>query len=116
MDIFESPCNDVSDVKGDQPSNFLFAQDGISVYGFESNTGLKIVIGCHARGDITAQLIEVSELLTFTNNEIFGDIHRAYLRVVCSPFGDRSGKLETTFGKKLEDIVKAWNERNNETI
>ncbi|CDK27973.1 unnamed protein product [Kuraishia capsulata CBS 1993] len=103
LDIFESPFYE----RAPKGGNLLFIQDGIYVYGFETNTGLKIVLGTSEK--------EISEDALA---EVFKDIHKAYLRLICNPF--RSSKdivsIENpTFDKRIKDIVTKWNGAAAET-
>lgn len=61
LDIFESPFHESLALDN---NNLLFVQDGISVYGFETNTGLKIIIGTASKENISEELFKVSALLS----------------------------------------------------
>lgn len=80
----------------------LFIQDLVAVYGCESNTGLKIVVGTLPRNNVATELQP-----TFLN------LHREYVRLVCNPFlayaGEAAVDDNPRFDKRVQAIVDAWN-------
>jgi hypothetical protein len=93
----------------------LFIQDNISVFGFETSNGVKIIVGL-------ANTNELEEL-----NSLFRSIHKCYIRSVCNPFNTmKFGHLEddaaqgnvlqsTTFDNNIATIVAEWNNTNSKT-
>ncbi|CEP24752.1 hypothetical protein BN1211_5664 [Cyberlindnera jadinii] len=81
--------------------SLMFVQDGINVYGYETNTGLKILIGTDGELDQSYETI-------------FKQIHRIYLGLLLNPFntGDSSSSTPTfnhgTISTKIEGIVNQW--------
>lgn len=104
LDVFSSPIS--LSLKEHQTDGvlLLFIQDDVSVYGFETNNGLKIVVGM---GD--------EEPAMSTVKTLFSSIHKRYLRTICNPFSDLSGStnenlLQTpSFDKGIGQIVSEWN-------
>ncbi|ODV85862.1 hypothetical protein CANARDRAFT_22648 [[Candida] arabinofermentans NRRL YB-2248] len=87
--------------------NLLFVQDGIFIFGYETNTGLKIVVGA-SRKENELEMNNQDGL-----NRIFREIHKAYLSLICNPFKNiDSGNDEivnSVFDKKIKKIVDTWN-------
>lgn len=90
----------------------LLVQDNVTVYGYESNTGLKIIIGfnnqAHIKKDET-QLMPLRELVL--------SIHKVYVKTICNPFKDLATDLDEEqilqtpkFDKSIKDIVDRWND------
>ncbi|ODV59495.1 Tca17p [Ascoidea rubescens DSM 1968] len=108
LDIFlsnffsDSSSNDkASGFSNSNTSKLLFVQDGISVYGYESNTGLKIVIGTSS-----------NEISNKNLDLLFKNIHKAYLGLICNPFQSLDEKSLVTsknFEAKIKCIVDSWN-------
>ncbi|KAK6455280.1 Sedlin, N-terminal conserved region-domain-containing protein [Scheffersomyces xylosifermentans] len=91
----------------------LFIQDEIAVYGYETNNGLKIVVGLSNSPSIN----ETDSRHSLKN--LFLDIHRCYLRTICNPFNNLSGDVDinendtalqtSTFDNNIKKIVNQWN-------
>ncbi|GME76611.1 unnamed protein product [Ambrosiozyma monospora] len=115
LDIFESPFASLPAQQQQYAASankiyqLLFVQDGIFVFGQETNTGLKIVLGC-SRKENDDVALQSSEGL----NPVFKDVHRAYLRLICNPFrstDDVDQEIENPrFDKRVKEIVNNWNE------
>lgn len=87
LDIFASPSSlslreqqqqsqqQQSNNKGDLNTILLFIQDQIMVYGYETNNGLKIIIG-----------FDQNYQINFKNlDKLFLNIHKCYLRTIFNP-------------------------------
>lgn len=69
LDVFLSPL-----YTGEPGSpSLLFTQDATSIYGYETNTGLRILVAVN--GELTGY------------DALFKKLHRVYLGMVVSPFG-----------------------------
>lgn len=79
----------------------LVVQDQVTVYGYETSTGFKIVIGLDNDHKIPEKLIK----------ELFLEVHGKYLKTICNPFlEENTDALQTgSFDKKVKMIVKNWN-------
>lgn len=81
----------------------LVVQDDVSVYGYESNTGLKIIVGFDNNTKTTEQNIY----------DLIKAIYKFYIKTVCNPFvevGNNPDILQThSFDKNIEAIVIKWN-------
>lgn len=104
LDVFSSPISLSLREQNTDGVLLLFIQDDVSVYGFETNNGLKIVVGM---GDEEPAMATVKTL--------FSSIHKRYLRTICNPFSDLSGgtsddKLLQTasFDDGISRIVSEW--------
>lgn len=87
----------------------LFIQDNISVFGYETSNGVKIIVG----------LANTNELEGL--NSLFRSIHKSYVRCVCNPFnnmkfnhlddaGAQDNVLQSaTFDHNITSIVAKWN-------
>lgn len=138
LDVFESPfCPPTATAMEGKPS-LLFVQDGILVYGSETQTGLKVVIGCsryhptqkeddstkddnddivkdpnslgNIEGFANTDVIEVNDL-----TEITTDIRKEYLRYTCNPFMDVDGEMEihnAKFDKNIKRIIDEFNSKH----
>ncbi|SGZ52995.1 CIC11C00000004764 [Sungouiella intermedia] len=105
LDVFTSPIS--LSLKEQQQSDgvlLLFIQDDVSVYGLETNNGLKIVVGM---GDEEPAMASVKTL--------FSNIHKRYLRTICNPFSSLGGGnnnddlLQTaSFDQGISQIVSEW--------
>lgn len=104
VDVFASPVS--LNLREQQQSDgvlLLFIQDDVTVYGLETNNGLKIVVG--TRGDDAPSVLLKA---------LFSKIHKCYLKTICNPFssfGDLGGEevLQTPrFDKSIADIVAEW--------
>ncbi|OWB57700.1 hypothetical protein B5S28_g3666 [[Candida] boidinii] len=103
LDIFESPYFEPNKIKDN--CNLLFVQDGVYVFGFESNTGLKIILGTSRKE---------SEILNSDLSIVFKEIHKSYLRLICNPFksiDDTSTIENKNFDKRIFNIVENWNSK-----
>lgn len=106
LDVFLSPVS--LSLREQQQSDgvlLLFIQDDVTVYGLETNSGLKIVVGT---GEEEPAMTRIKQL--------FSSIHKCYLKTICNPFSDFStgasndGMLQTPrFDKDLLGIVSGWN-------
>lgn len=76
LDIFSAPVSLSSRESLPDGVILLFVQDDVAVYGMESNSGLKIVVGTNEEMDPGALL------------RLFRRLHRAYVRTVCNPFSE----------------------------
>ncbi|CAK9439859.1 uncharacterized protein LODBEIA_P39590 [Lodderomyces beijingensis] len=84
LDIFLSPTSlalreQQSQQQGDDQYDgvlLLFIQDQVMVYGYESNNGLKIIVGVDQ-----AISVDVRRL-----RKLINDVYRLYLRILCNPF------------------------------
>lgn len=79
-------------------------QDDVTVYGYESNTGLKILIGFDNVSSVTPKDLK----------GLFGDVHKVYIKTICNPFlevgGEEGEVLQTpTFDKRIKELVTKWN-------
>ncbi|KAK9374092.1 Sedlin, N-terminal conserved region-domain-containing protein [Lipomyces chichibuensis] len=85
----------------DSDFGLLFVQDGMAMYGWMTNTGVKIVLG-FASGEIIGSEIR----------SIFRAIHFAYISLVCNPFytmDERRPIHSRKFDINIGRIVNAWN-------
>ncbi|KAK9237503.1 Sedlin, N-terminal conserved region-domain-containing protein [Lipomyces kononenkoae] len=85
----------------DSDFGLLFVQDEIAMYGWMTNTGVKIVLG-FASGEIIGSEIR----------SIFRAIHFAYISLVCNPFysvDERRPIHSRKFDINVRRIVDAWN-------
>ncbi|KAK9485590.1 Sedlin, N-terminal conserved region-domain-containing protein [Lipomyces starkeyi] len=85
----------------DSDFGLLFVQDGMAMYGWMTNTGVKIVLG-FASGEIIGSEIR----------SIFRAIHFAYISLVCNPFytvDERRPIHSRKFDINVRRIVDAWN-------
>jgi len=108
LDVFDSPFMPAAETepKAGRTYNLLFVHDGVFVFGQETNTGMKIVLGCSREEHTTDQ----SER---NLNGVFKKVNRAYLRLVCNPF-ITSEKIDSEienvqFDRSISDIVARWN-------
>lgn len=94
----------------------LFIQDDVAVYGYETNNGLRIVVGfsdevTDGNGDTPS--VRPSRIL----KDLFLRIHKYYLKVKCNPFTavdeDESELLtkSASFGRGITSIVDSWNKK-----
>lgn len=104
LDVFSSPV--ALSLREQQQSNgilLLFIQDNVTVYGMETNNGLKIVVGM---GKDEPAMADVKSL--------FASIHKCYLKTICNPFSNLSDNndsiLQTPrFDKDIAKIAAGWN-------
>lgn len=100
LDIFLSPF-----YEGDQGVPvLLFIQDGINIYGYETNTGLKILIGSST---------EIDESFEF----IFKKLHKLYLNLIVNPFQNNDlsqiNVNEKNMTIKVNKIIDEWDTKYN---
>ncbi|GMM36381.1 hypothetical protein DASC09_037060 [Saccharomycopsis crataegensis] len=127
LDVFSSALYEPSSV--DQNCSLLFVEDGISVYGYETNTGLKIVVGTATHGAGARGAGVISEESGGSGNGggfigvgggdvgksldgIFKNIHKAYLRLICNPFQplDENAVISSKkLDKSIVEVVEVWN-------
>ncbi|KAK9470303.1 Sedlin [Dipodascopsis tothii] len=85
----------------DSDFGLLYVQDDIAMYGWMTNTGVKIVLG-FASGDVVGNDIK----------SIFRAIQHAYISLVCNPFynlDERKMITSKKFENSIKRIVEAWN-------
>ncbi|KAK9381314.1 Sedlin, N-terminal conserved region-domain-containing protein [Kockiozyma suomiensis] len=85
----------------DSDFGLLFVQDGIAIYGWMTNTGVKIILG-FSSGEVIGSEIR----------SIFRAIHFAYISLVCNAFYDVDERQPITsrkFDISVRRIVEAWN-------
>ncbi|KAK9477237.1 Sedlin, N-terminal conserved region-domain-containing protein [Lipomyces japonicus] len=85
----------------DSDFGLLFVQDGIAMYGWITNTGVKIVLGFPS-GEIIGNEIR----------SIFLAIQFAYISLVCNPFyvvDEKRPISSKKFEQSIRRIVDAWN-------
>lgn len=121
LDVFESPfCPPAALATQGKPS-LLFIQDGILVYGSETQTGLKIIIGCsrmrdennddslgNLEGYAENDVMEVSEL-----TGVSASIRKEYLRYSCNPFLDVKRENDEIKSEKFDNNIKRMVEEFN---
>lgn len=140
LDVFESPFGPPTDTALEGKPSLLFVQDGILVYGSETQTGLKVVIGCsrycppkntkpveegetvkdnvvedpgslgNIEGFANTDVIEVNDL-----SEITTRIRKEYLRVTCNPFFDVDGEMEIQnpkFDRNIKSLIDEFNSKH----
>lgn len=118
LDIFASPASlqlKEQQKVSDSDALLLFIQDGVSVYGYESNTNLKIIIGLGVENSerSNTQSAPISERKA-TLNTLISQIHKTYLRAICNPFTNITGDNETTllqsekFDNEIKKLVEQW--------
>lgn len=106
LDVFASPAS--LDLRESQNGHdgvlLLFIQDEVTVYGMETNNGLKIVAGT------SQQALQMTDIKT-----LFTKVHKCYLRTVCNPFTDLQGQHDyenllqsSSFDKRIKEIVESF--------
>ncbi|KAI5958626.1 hypothetical protein KGF57_002471 [Candida theae] len=102
LDIFSSPTSlalrEQQHQHQQQNSNgvlLLFIQDQVIVYGYESNNGLKIVVGMDQSATINQD-----NLYKFITS-----VYKLYLRVVCNPFRNFGTNEQTQQEESNEEDV-----------
>lgn len=135
LDVFASPASlslreQHQNIDDNGGVLLLFIQDDITVYGFETNNGLKIVIGLgnniedekeqdkdvEAAGG-SADRVRSSYPKPMKLKELFSQIHKSYLKTICNPFTNLqvgSEKNESvlqspTFDRNINKLVQSWN-------
>lgn len=143
LDVFASPSaaslrEQQQDMEENGGAILLFIQDDIMVYGYETNTGLKIVVGLGSADTTlqkasedgsTAQTSEASDIKTpiesspaatkkpSTLKDLFYQLHKCYIHIICNPFTNLSGNAvenetilqSAKFDKSVSKIVDNWN-------
>lgn len=103
LDVFSSPVS--LNLREQQQSSgvlLLFLQDDITVYGLETNNGLKIVVGMSEEESRQAVLAS-----------FFSQIHKCYLKTVCNPFTDLTSDTDSIlltpkFDKSIRELVDRY--------
>ncbi|KAG0688597.1 hypothetical protein C6P40_000753 [Pichia californica] len=138
LDVFESPFAPVGTHSSQGKPTLLFVQDGILVYGSETLTGLKIVVGCsryNPNNKFTEEnntnektvVSKITDEKSLGSLEGFADtdmieisdlepvtnaIKKEYIRYSCNPFLDPKEETEIKsdkFDKRIKDIVNNFN-------
>lgn len=106
LDVFASPMSlNLREQQGDQDGVLLlFVQDEVTVYGMETNTGLKFVAG------VTGEIVLRPKIKL-----LFSEIHKCYLRTVCNPFtdllkakDDENMLQNDLFDQRIKEIAAKW--------
>ncbi|ODV78009.1 Sedlin [Suhomyces tanzawaensis NRRL Y-17324] len=120
LDIFSSPASlslreQQQQQQGESSDGvvLLFIQDDVTVYGYETNNGLKIIVGLES-GERVASESGVNRDL----KELFHLLHKCYLRTIFNPFdgllkeGVESEETiqSKTFERNVGKIVSQWND------
>lgn len=103
LDIITSPASlSIRENQLNSDSILLLIQDDVSVYGYETNTGIKIIIGFDNL--VSAKQGDVNQLVK--------SVYKNYIKAVCNPFGEESTNVLQTpsFDKSIAKIVNQWNE------
>jgi hypothetical protein len=90
LDVFLSP---LYDGEPGVPS-LMFIQDGVNVYGYETNTGLKILVGTNGEIDQSYDVI-------------FKKLHKLYLGIVVNPFNNGAIN-EDKLSKRVTQVISEW--------
>ena len=123
LDIFASPSStSLREQQQDMEENggviLLFIQDDITVYGYETNTGLKIIVGLGMKQaasedkeeeDKSSLASESKDLAKGSTKDtgktsssikkpmklkdLFSQLHKSYIHIICNPFTNLSGNL-----------------------
>lgn len=98
----------------------LFQEQNCSVYGYQSNTGLKIVVGLGFRNNTDSQEQDknTSPDKKMQLKDLFLDIQKCYIRAICNPFNYLDGSPQTNektfqspkFDRSIRASVTQWNE------
>jgi len=99
LDIFSSPTSLALREQQQQQQNsdgvlLLFIQDQVIVYGYESNNGLKIIVGMDQSASVNRDNL----------HKFITSVYKLYLRVVCNPFRN--------FGTSRQDEQENSNEED----
>ncbi|ODV68590.1 Sedlin [Hyphopichia burtonii NRRL Y-1933] len=118
LDVFASPASlslreQHQNIDDNGGVLLLFIQDDITVYGFETNNGLKIVVAAGGSAD----RVRSSYPKPMKLKELFSQIHKSYLKTICNPFTNLqvgSEKNESvlqspTFDRNINKLVQSWN-------
>lgn len=98
--------------KTESSAILLFIQDQVMVYGYETNNGLRIVVGL----DQSYVVSDQGQL-----RQLFLDIHKCYLRTILNPFNhklineiDSDATIQSpTFDRNIKRIVDSWPPKPN---
>lgn len=142
LDVFESPFAPVGTHSSQGKPTLLFVQDGILVYGSETLTGLKVVVGCSRyKGietadkrveipDSVSDAVKVASKKGLGNLEgyaetdmievsalelIMNSVRKEYIRYSCNPFLDPKEETEIKsdkFDQNIKKIVDNFNSKN----
>ena len=123
LDIFASPSStSLREQQQDMEENggaiLLFIQDDITVYGYETNTGLKIIVGLgmsqaspedkrdddkssptpESKDSAKESTKESAKTPLSTKKpmklkDLFSQLHKSYIHIICNPFTNLSGNL-----------------------
>lgn len=144
LDVFESPFAPSGILNNTGKPALLFVQDGILVYGIETQTGLKIVIGCSRfektineededdKSTDAARIFEkednLGSLQGFAEKDVkeamdlqvvINKIKKEYVRYTCNPFFDVKKQEEISnpkFDLNIKKIVEDFNFQSNKVI
>ncbi|CAK7897413.1 TRAPP-associated protein Tca17p [[Candida] anglica] len=119
LDVFASPASlglKEQIRSSEDGSLLLLIQDGVRVYGYETNTNLKIIIGL-GEGEVDQEDTGEANSHSSVNRsleEVFVQVHKCYLRVICNPFVDMTGNNDSllstpSFDLSIKHIVNEWN-------
>ncbi|KAK6200960.1 Sedlin, N-terminal conserved region-domain-containing protein [Scheffersomyces amazonensis] len=96
----------------------LFIQDGIEVYGYETNNGLKLIIGLSNNSSSNTpppHKVNYQDI-----KSLFQSVYKCYIRLICNPFNyslatsssssaDSDQTIDNvTFDNNIAKIVKSW--------
>ncbi|CAI5759363.1 unnamed protein product [Candida verbasci] len=102
LDLFTSPTSlSLKEQQGNNDIILLFIQDQIMVYGYETNNGLKILIGLNQNYTIDLKKLKV----------LFLNIHKSYLKILFNPFNQMSQEDEIenkSFDENLKKLVSEF--------
>ncbi|KAI3406864.2 hypothetical protein KGF56_000325 [Candida oxycetoniae] len=102
LDIFTSPTSlslREQQQQGDSADGILllFIQDQVIVYGYESNNGLKIIVGVDQK--VSVQLDALSKFIK--------DVYRLYLRRICNPFRNFGIETRSSIEDKEDEALNS---------
>lgn len=81
----------------------LVVHDEVTVYGYESHTGLKVIIGFNNQTHLVKDNTSLRSL--------FVSVHKVYVKMICDPFVEDENVLQTpVFDNQIKKIVGLWNE------
>lgn len=118
LDVFSSPTS--LSLREQQQDNdgvlLLFIQDEVTVYGYETNNELKIIVGM---GISTLPSLPAKSTKPTSLKDLVLRIHKCYLRTIFNPFNNFKAEDEdddnqsilasTTFDTNIHKIVSEWN-------
>lgn len=124
LDIFASPSSlsfreQQQNIDDNGGVLLLFIQDDVAVYGYETNNGLKIILGLgNAEKEQPEDNDETKPVYKKVKlKDLFALIHKRYLRTICNPFANlQAGPEESeavlqspSFDKGVKKLVDDWN-------